>query len=85
LNGAHEPSRAWSGDGRINADFGQKTRDVRRRVNVELKWLGIGGCQPHELPAFPDVQPGADDVDDVSRNRFLSSDKIRAIEGVRLT
>jgi hypothetical protein len=47
------PSGALSGDGRIKADFGQKARDARRRDNVELKWLGIGGGQPHELPAFP--------------------------------
>jgi hypothetical protein len=53
LNGAREPSGAWRGDGRINGDFGQQTRDARRRGNVELKWMGIGGCQPHELPAFP--------------------------------
>jgi hypothetical protein len=51
--GGHEPSGALSGDGRINADFGQKARDARRRGNVELKWPGIGGGHPHELPAFP--------------------------------
>jgi hypothetical protein len=50
-----------------------------------LEWLGIGGCQPHELPAFPWRSTKADDVDGVSQNLSLAADKIRAIEGIRLT
>jgi hypothetical protein len=86
LNAGHEPSGALSGGSRIKADFGQKARDTRRRGNVVSRWLGFGGGQPHELPAFPGIQSGADDADDIFQtDSWARSDKIRAIEGIQLT